>query len=86
MIARTIKFIHDKPLSKIVSSIVVKTMILEHLELTLNEPIDKKVDKLTEIITALCKMLNHLKEDIKPLKTNTHRLLVGYKQKGERKS
>ena len=61
MIAGTISFIQGKPLSKIVGSIAVRTIISEYLKITLSAPIDRKLDKLTKIITAQCKILNHLK-------------------------
>ena len=76
MIAETISIIQGNPLSKIVSSITVKTMISEYLEVTLSAPIDIKVDKLIEIITSQCKMLNHLKADMKTLKANTQKLVA----------
>ena len=75
MIAKTISFIQGKPLSRIVGSITVRTMISEYLENTLSAPIGRKVDKLTEIITTRCKMLNHLKANMNTLKANSQRLL-----------
>ena len=47
-----------------------------HFELSLSGPIDRKVEKLTEIIAAQCKMLNQLKEDMKALKRSSQQLLA----------
>ena len=76
IMAITISIIQGKSLSKIVSSSTVRTMISEYLKVTLSAPIDRKVNKLTEIITAQCKMLNHLNADMKILKANTQKLLA----------
>ena len=60
-------------------------MISKYLKVILSAPINRKVDKLTEIITTQCKMLNHLKEDMKTLKVNTQKLLAHNTQKNERR-
>ena len=52
MIAGTINILQCKPLSNIMGSITVRTMFSEYLEVTLSAPIDRQVDKLSEIITA----------------------------------
>ena len=58
-------------------------MISRYLKQTLNAPIDIKVDRLLEIITAQCKMLNNLKADMKIVKANTQKLLAHYTQRKE---
>ena len=49
----------------------------------LSEPIDIKVDKLLDIITTQCKMLNSLKADMQIMKANIQQLL-GHNTQGDK--
>ena len=76
MVNAAITVIRGEPLTKLVNSAVVKVISSNHFQLSLSGPIDRKVEKLTKIIVAQCKMLNQLKEDMKALKRSTQQLLA----------
>ena len=88
MVATTVSIIHGEPLSKIVDSIIVNTICSWYLKNIVSEPIDIKVDRLLDIITTQCKMLNNLKADMKIVKANSRKLLAHHtgRKEEERRS
>ena len=52
MIDAAASIIRGDPLTKLVNSTIVRVISSDHFELSLSGPIERKVEKLTEIVAA----------------------------------
>ena len=85
MVDAVVTIIRGEPLTKVVNSAVEKVISLNYFQLSLSEPIERKVEKLTEIAVAQSKLISQLQEDMKALKSNTKQLLENNIEKEERR-
>ena len=63
-----VDIIKGEPLTKLVNKAVDQVLSSHHFQLSLSGPIERKVEKLTEIAVAQSKLISQLQEDMKTLK------------------